>query len=284
MSNPLGRYSELVQELVTSRFSEAAAHYDEFAHHQAEIATQLASLLPRGAPPANIVEIGSGTGLFTQELWKSYPQAKIKAVDLAKGMMQACAQRYACYVEAMKDSSVAQKLEAMEWIVADGEQYSAEPAVDMIASSCAVQWFKEPKNIARHFASYLAPGGWVVLAVPLEGTLHELSWAVEQALQLEMPTVQLAEEAMYRQEFSSADWVSAEVWSEDVTHWYDHPRDVLRHVKRIGASCSRQRRWSPLTVGELHRMMSIYSTRFEDASGRVPCTYRVVYILAQRAE
>ena len=76
------------KQQITRNFSRYADLYDDYAQVQRRSAQDLAKEFDI-APPHSILEIGSGTGLYTQYLQKRFPDAKIFGADISEPMVAA---------------------------------------------------------------------------------------------------------------------------------------------------------------------------------------------------
>jgi malonyl-CoA O-methyltransferase len=79
---------------VARHFSRAAATYDEAALVQADMARDLAVLCPALPAAPRLLEIGCGTGLFTDQLLALYPDASLTIVDISPAMTDHCREKY----------------------------------------------------------------------------------------------------------------------------------------------------------------------------------------------
>ncbi len=136
---------------IGAAFGAAARHYESSAGVQRIVAAHLAEMAAR-APlpaPAQILEIGCGTGLLTQEIRACWPAATLIATDLAPEMLAAAGRRGA----------------ASQLLAMDGEAPVFEgPWFDLILSSLAFQWFTDlPAALARLHA-LLRPGASLYFA------------------------------------------------------------------------------------------------------------------------
>ena len=71
---------------VQQSFSTACHTYDEHADIQRQAAKQLMEQLPEN--PSSILDVGCGTGILTQLLISTYPEALTTALDMSSNMIQ----------------------------------------------------------------------------------------------------------------------------------------------------------------------------------------------------
>lgn len=139
------------------QFGRAAARYDEVADVQREMAARLARFCPAGLAPRRVLELGCGTGLFTEQLRRRFPAAWLSASDWSEQMLAACRTRMARLGG-----------ERIEYLVLDasGQRDSPTPAFgcDVLASNALVQWFADPAPHLELAVRLLAPGGTYLLA------------------------------------------------------------------------------------------------------------------------
>ena len=73
---------------ICNAFNQHAADYEQAALVQHEIGERLFERLNYlKIAPRFVLDLGCGTGVFTQQLKKKYPDAQIIGVDLAYGML-----------------------------------------------------------------------------------------------------------------------------------------------------------------------------------------------------
>ena len=88
----------LDKQQVKLHFSRNAQSYDNYAVVQKKMATKLAKLLEaNNKNPQAILEIGCGTGNYTQILAEKYPQAQILATDISAEMLAITKYKLAAY-------------------------------------------------------------------------------------------------------------------------------------------------------------------------------------------
>ncbi len=83
---------------VAHRFDRAAGSYDNAAQVQRDLGKSLLALYRRLAPggqrPARILELGCGTGGFSEMLWRRFPEAEFLVTDAAPRMVAAAESRF----------------------------------------------------------------------------------------------------------------------------------------------------------------------------------------------
>jgi malonyl-CoA O-methyltransferase len=249
---------------VAANFSAAADSYDGWAMVQQPAAHYLVDSLPEGFAPRTVLDIGCGTGALTRRLTARFPEARIAGIDLAPAMVGVCRAAWP---------------HPHIFLCGDAEDFDAEGnAFDLIASSFAFQWFADQPGTLKRFAPALTPGGILALAVPVAGTLSELSAAHQAAL--DRPLAALT----YPPEDAFAQWVAELGLSPltsrvlDMVAYYPDALSALKSFKGIGATFRGATR--PLSPREIGRLTRTYEDRFRTADG-VPVTYRVLNLVAR---
>jgi len=164
---------------VLKHFASAAATYDEHAKIQRVIALDLLRrcLVFSPAPnqgegqgevssPTRILDAGCGTGLLTNVLSRTYPDAQITAVDFSEAMLKVASSQTAANVR---------------FLHADLRDIE-ETGFDLIASNAAMQWLPDIDETIHRLHARLATGG--VLAISYFGpdTYSELRSALTTAI------------------------------------------------------------------------------------------------------
>ena len=120
------------------------------------------------------------------------------------------------------------------------------------------------------------------MAVPLDGTLGELSECVEDVTGSPMPGLELGNAESYLSAFDTSLWRRIRAEEFDVVQQYASPREVVRGVQAIGARCSGHGGSGVLGAGVLRQVMALYKQRFSRSDGKVPATYKVLMFIAER--
>jgi malonyl-CoA O-methyltransferase len=254
---------------VARNFSAAAPAYDGWAAAQDRIAEGLVRLLPADLAPACIVELGCGTGLLTARLLRRFPGAALLGVDLAAGMVEACRSRFAAEPRA-------------RFSLADAEDLRVCPGrVDLVALSCAAQWFSDPAGTLRRWALALAPRGAIAAALLVRGSYAELDAAHRAAFGGPFEGLSLPCEEAARALLAGSGLEVLHAKPEVVAVSYGSAREALASFRGIGAVLDCQPGRAALGAGRVRRLLAAYAALF--ASGDVQVTHRVLHLVARRA-
>lgn len=209
----------LDKKKVAQSFSRAAVTYDSAAQLQRDIGAQLFAGLSDNLPAQSLVlDLGSGTGFFTQQLAAKYRQSRIVGLDIAQGMLH-----YA-----------AEQRSEISWLCADAELLPfADNSVDIIFSSLAIQWCNNLPQLFSELTRVLKLGGCVHIATLGPHTLHELKSAwqkVDDYVHVNrFQSMQAVVEAI------SSQLIVDNVRQENRTLYYERLVDLTRELKALGA-------------------------------------------------
>lgn len=265
--------------VMTRHFSRQAGTYDEYARVQKEMAEKLLEMVGKEgfatSKPLKIMDIGCGTGFFTQKLCETFPQAQITAVDIAPGMIEVVRRKLT--------------VKNLEFWCEDIEEAVIPHCYDLIVSNAAFQWFNfMGKTLGKLYQS-LSPGGVLCFSTfgPLTFTeLHQSHRKAQRETGRESPT------GPGQSFYSLSDllslckeWLSGEaplVAGEELItrEYFDAVKMFLASVKRIGANNSNGINWVNPSLTK--RMIEIYERDFND-QGRIPATYHSLFVRLKRA-
>lgn len=166
---------------VRAGFAGGAAAYDHQATLQRAIAWRLAHAcrsLP--LPPGPAADLGSGTGLLARAL-ADQPQATSPAPGLLTpaGRARQLLQLDLC-PELLARNPLATATSSRVWNLEQGLPHELKGAA-VLASSFALQWLSRPAAQLEHWCGRLAPGGWLVLAVPTAASFPQWHRAAKRA-------------------------------------------------------------------------------------------------------
>ena len=132
------------KKTVNNNFSRSAVSYDDHAAVQKRCAEKLIGLIGEGIY-SRILEIGCGTGAYTQLLRARYGDAEITAVDISGEMVKVARKK-------LPDKNI-------NFVVADGERITADGKLDMITSNASFQWFDDIEGTLELFMRILSGDG-----------------------------------------------------------------------------------------------------------------------------
>ena len=222
-------------------FGRSAGRYEQGARLQAAVAARLgrhcrrlAAQIPAGAR----ADLGAGSGLLGRAVEANLNGPPLLRVDQCSALL---AQEPA--------SATGQRPPQLAWDLNAGLPPALSGAA-LLASSFALQWLEHPEQQLAAWCQQLAPGGWLVLAVPTAASFGIWRAAAAAAdvpysgLALPPPApleaiaqAQLQLLRLERLRFSRPNRGA---------------RDLLHQIKSIGAQASRQRR---LSTSELRRLI-----------------------------
>lgn len=253
---------------VLSGFSASAATYEQRAQLQEKVAERLCSFLPARADPSGILEIGCGTGILTRRLIRRFPKAAIDALDLSARMIE-CAR------------ASLENIPKLTWYSGDFMAVNLAGSYPMVASSSALHWIRPFPAMAARIYDLLAPGGILLAAIMLRGTLAELRLARRYAARNKPPFTMLPAASAARDAFRHAGLRIERICVEPMEMLYPSAFAFLRSLNEQGltADSGQQAGRVLLNRQELERLMIYYDCKFA-RSGGVYATYRVCYMVA----
>lgn len=251
--------------IIAKRFSDRAATYDSVTPVQTQLWQSLAAQIGRHAfsgNPADILELGCGTGSLTSWLHRTHPAARVTALDLAPEMVAA----------------TSRKCPDVQSVVADAEEYvqQVQGSWDLICSSATVQWFSRPGETLQHCQKLLRPGGLLAIGTFGDATFHELREAFaavepEGDRVLHPPAI-----TFWRSIFPEAD-----VQESKVVLNFPSVRAFLASVQQAGANSASRGPARPLHRSVYAAMLKEYERRFAAPSGGITATYHLITLCVQ---
>lgn len=147
-------------------FSSAAKSYNEAAFLEQEVGNRLLSRLDYiKQDPSSILDLGGGTGIFSEQLALRYPKATIFNLDLAEGMLQQA--RTALQSNPQRSN--------IRMLVGDAENLPlANQSIDFIFSNCVFHWCYDISKLFKELQRVLKPEGLLLFSTLGPDTLKEL--------------------------------------------------------------------------------------------------------------
>lgn len=245
-------------------FDRSGAHYDGAALLQQRVRTELLERLQYFAlEPQWILDLGAGTCRACAPLQQRFARARVVALDVAAGMLQA---------------TPLPTWPRRRWLRICADAYALslpDHCVELVFSSLMLQWCDRPDMVFREVARVLKPGGLFVFSTLGPDTLHELrtAWAavdsgVHVSEFVDMP--QLGDAMM------QAGLIEPVM---DVDHqrlYYPEVEALMRALKRIGAGNAARARARGLTGRtRMQNMIKVYEQH--RLAGGLPASYEVIF-------
>jgi malonyl-CoA O-methyltransferase len=256
----------LDKKLIRRSFANAAESYDGMANLQRQVGRELIKQV-LSAEQSMILDVGCGTGFFTEQLFNKFTTANIIALDIAEPMLSRVRQR--------------QLAGSLQWVCADAESLPfVGECVDSVVSNLALQWCQELKGTLAGMQRILRPGGQLVFSTFGTSALCELkmAWALvdEHAHVNKFCSVQDIEKIL-----QACGFENIEVFSHVYHSKYASVLELMRELKGIGAHNVNQARNKQLTgKGRLQALATAYP---QDKLGGITASFEIIYVRAMKA-
>lgn len=242
-----------LKKRIINCFNSKAYGYNQAADIQPLVAKNLADRL-MSSRAQQILEIGCGTGMLSQYLMQSFPEANLLLTDIAPAMVSACQESLA-------------PNDKVEVVCMDGEALTTPMTFDLIVSSMTMHWFSDIKNSMASIIAKLAPGGRLMFAMLGDHSLTEWRQACKAAnVSIPMPKL-----PSYREIQKTYPDLKLEVVLEKMH--YRNAYQFLKTLKAIGAHAAHADHIS-YSAGVLRRMMRHLDNLF---SNDIEISYEIIY-------
>jgi len=147
-------------------FASGADIYAKNAKLQQAVAWRLAKYCQNLIIPEGLTwDFGAGSGHLAAALEKQKKILSMILVDECKELL---------------DQSEVASMRKLEWDLNQGVPPEAIGAA-LIASSFALHWLKDPEGQIKQWGEAIAPGGWLAITVPIQGSFRSWHRAAEIA-------------------------------------------------------------------------------------------------------
>ncbi len=125
--------------------------YNRFEAQRDRAALDLLVRLPEDLDPAEIWDLGCGTGQHAALLKRRHPNARVHGLDSSIAMLEQ-----------------ARALPAdVDWSVGDIASWAPDRPADLILANASLQWLPDHTALFAHLADALAPGGLLAVQMPM---------------------------------------------------------------------------------------------------------------------
>jgi len=241
-------------------FGSSCDTYDQSCDIQRMVAEHLASKIE--GDYANILEIGCGTGIFTEKLAEKYPDNRVVCIDIAHSLMKEAKEKYP----------------ENFYICGDGDNLPlSDKKFDLISSSSALQWFQNPEKFISEMIAQLEYGGQLALSIFVEGTFVEMS--ILKNMTGFGSVYDLRADSDYIDIFKRLG-VDAQFETKEYVLWFDSVKSFLKKQKGTGATFTGATSFTSKTAYK--KFLELYPELFGDEQGKIPVTYKIQYITFEK--
>lgn len=248
---------------VNRNFSKGAKTYDEYALIQRHMADKLDIFIEGSEEVFNILEIGCGTGIFSQKILKKFPNSKIDLLDISDDM-----------IRNIKDKIGSR--ENLNYIVEDVETYKPEKKYDLIFSNASFQWINNQKGLFNHLYSILNFGGLILFSTFGKDTYYELRESlksIDSSLEYSQNFVSLEE----LKEILGDRYKILAAEEERLKENYNCVMDFLKMIKGIGANSALSNS-KPFTRDKFNRLEQEYRVNYCSGDS-IEVTNHLIYMI-----
>lgn len=253
------------KQAIAQRFSAAATSYDRVAHLQRHVGSHLLQhpLLPDSAQ--QILDLGAGTGYFTQQLKQRYPSAQVIATDLALGMVQYARQHHV----------------ADSYLCADMEYLPLKTnSMDFIFSNLAVQWSLNFEQTLWECNRVLRPDGVLIFSSVLEGSLVELKscWA---RVDDETHVNQFRTRQQYEKLCNTSQLSLLSSYEKTYCYYYDELKSLRHELRDLGANHLHAGRRPYLRARAQWQQLHSAYEKLRTPQG-LPLSWKIIYLMLKK--
>jgi len=256
----------LDKRLIKQSFANAAQSYDAMAMLQRQVGRELISKVAL-SPSALVMDVGCGTGFFTQQLRDAALLKNIIALDIARPMLLKTRHR-------LGDSVV-------PLLCADAEQLPiTSHCIDGLVSNLALQWCSGVDELFADVLRVLRAEGQFIFSTFGESALCELktAWAEVDNFPHVNEFCSLPE---LEWKLQAAGFVDVQLEKKIYQIKYNSVIELMRELKGIGAHNVNQARNKRLTTkGQLQALLNAYPI---DKDGKITASYEIIYVQAKAA-
>ena len=241
---------------VRSTFNKASKSYNDVAFLQKEIANRLLKKLnPLKLIPESILDLGSGTGIFTNLVSSKYSNAKTISLDFALNSITL----------SNADFKVCANANHLPFKTS---------SIDFVCSNLMLQWIQDPSLVFKEVNRVLKPDSLFFFSSFGPDTLNELksSWAVVDSGNHVNNFVDMHD---LGDQLTGCGFQSPIMEMEKITLTYSEVEDLMLDLKSLGANKVFSQSKGLVGKNKFINMKNMYESYRTD--GKIPATYEVIY-------
>lgn len=241
--------NDILKKNIRRCFNKAASTYDQHCEIQALIGKRLIDFLIQSSiQPKNIIDLGCGSGLVTEQLANQFQYENFYAVDIADQLLQKA-------YEKLAGRSIRVLEKDFDFL------YSPDILFDLAFSNMSLHW---SLNLTRTFSAIrdnIKQNGTLAFSIPIAGTFSELKEVDKNAFCLPTDIIRLLKNANFNK---------IEFKKENFTLKFDSLRTAIKSIKLVGANQK-----FDLSKKTFPRQALLEKNPFS-------ISYHIVYFIAQR--
>ncbi len=260
-------FFKTIDKKIKKSFSSAALQYDVLSSLHREIGRDLTSRIVFTQEPQAILDIGMGTGWFTNRLKNQNPDALVVGFDFAQGMIEQSKKR---------DSD-------FHCLLADAKNLPfKKEKFDLITSNLAYQWVSDFEKGFKDCKELLSQEGVLQMTMFGYNTLEELFISLHESLEQKaekLGITRLAKEEDLKSALNKCGFKDVSVVAEKIKVRFPDMFALLKWIKNIGANSLEK----DIFIGKEHlnRANQYYLKHFTDTHGPY-ATFEVVWLKATK--
>ena len=242
---------------IAKSFGSASASYDISARLQRYSGKHLMPWLPN-RNDLTVLDLGSGTGFFTDLLASSYQQ--VMGLDISKDML----------IFAQENRN-----QAICWLEADAYKIPLQDnSIDFIYSNLMIQWCDPLDLVLNEVMRVLKPGGLFIISTLVNGTLFELKSAWAQ-VDDDQHVIDFKAEREVRALLNGPDRKLLEAKQQDIILEYENVLHLAHELKSLGANHVPKKQGKGLAGKDKWQKMTKSYQDFLEPNNIYPATYKV---------
>lgn len=255
---------------IARRFNKAAETYNEAAFLEKEVGSRLIDRLDYiKQDPSTILDLGGGTGIFSEQLALKYPKATLFNLDLAEGMLRKAS--------AALQNNMQRSNSNILMISGDAENLPlANQSIDFIFSNCVFHWCHDLSKLFKELQRVLKPEGLLLFSTLGPDTLKELResfYEIDSNAHVNnFMDMHLVGDALLQAAF-----LDPVMDMEQLVLTYPTVVRLIEEIKKSGSAYVLRDYYAGLSSKNLYQQLCGHYEKFKLDLGQVPATIEIVY-------
>ncbi|NLK62299.1 MAG: malonyl-ACP O-methyltransferase BioC [Fusobacteria bacterium] len=262
---------KIEKHIVSLNFSKGVNTYNSNAIIQNEMSMKLIMILKSKIKNKNyfdnILELGCGTGIFTDMLVQNFPNSNFLLTDISSNMINYIMNKY-----------VSNK--NYNYINCDAETYQFNHKYDLIGSNAVFQWYHDLHKAIQNYNRILNKDGILLFSTYGEKTYYELK-NVFKKIYGENYFIQNFYKYNYIESILKEFFSDYEIREEIKYQYFNSLMEYFKHIKSIGANSALKDK-AILTPNKYKEAEKEYSKKYMDNNGKLRFTNHLIYVYAKK--